>query len=89
MWFKNLTLYRLHAAVEVTAEQLAEQMACYAAKPLGNADARHLGWTAPAGRMGGGQLIHEIQAHRLISALRQERLLPHFLESLVRSLQWH
>ncbi|MEH6641431.1 recombination-associated protein RdgC [Vreelandella glaciei] len=76
MWFKNLTLYRLHAAVEVTAEQLAEQMACYAAKPLGNADARRLGWTAPAGRLGGGQLIHEIQGHRLISALRQERLLP-------------
>ena len=76
MWFKNLTLYRLHAAVEVTAEQLAEQMACYAAKPLGNSDARRLGWTAPAGRLAGGQLIHEIQGHRLISALRQERLLP-------------
>lgn len=76
MWFKNLTLYRLHAAVEVTAEQLAEQMACYTAKPLGNADARRIGWVAPAGRMAGGQLVHELQGHRLISALRQERLLP-------------
>ena len=76
MWFKHLHLYRLHAAVAVTAEQLAEQMACYTAKPLGNADARRIGWAAPAGRLGGGQLLHEIQGHRLISALRQERLLP-------------
>lgn len=76
MWFKNLTLYRLHAVVEVSAEQIAEQMACYAAKPLGNADARRIGWAAPAGRLGDGQLLYETQGHRLISALRQERLLP-------------
>lgn len=78
MWFKNLHLYRLHGAVAVNAEQLAEQMACYAAKPLGNADARRIGWAAPAGRLGGGQLLHTLQndGHRLISALRQERLLP-------------
>lgn len=76
MWFKHLQLYRLHSAIELSAEQLAEQMACYATKPLGASDARRLGWAAPAGRLGGCQLIHEIQGHRLISALRQERLLP-------------
>jgi len=76
MWFKNLHVYRLHADQVAAVEQLAEQMACYAAKPLGDADARRLGWTAPAGRLGGGQLVHEIQGHRLLSALRQERLLP-------------
>lgn len=76
MWFKNLHVYRLHADQVAAVEQLAEQMACYAAKPLGDADARRLGWTAPAGRLGGGQLVHEIQGHRLLSALRQERMLP-------------
>ncbi|RUR51495.1 recombination-associated protein RdgC [Vreelandella populi] len=76
MWFKNLHLYRLHAAPAVDAVQLAEQMACYATKPLGNADARRIGWAAPTGRLGGGQLVHEVQGHRLISALRQERMLP-------------
>ena len=76
MWFKNLLIYRLHAEKAIALEQLAEQMACYAAKPLGDADARRLGWTAPAGRLGNGQLVHEIQGHRLLSALRQERLLP-------------
>lgn len=76
MWFKKLHVYRLHADQVAAVEQLAEQMACYAAKPLGDADARRLGWTAPAGRLGGGQLVHEIQGHRLLSALRQERMLP-------------
>jgi len=76
MFFKHLHLYRLHAAVNLDAPQLAKQMACYAAKPLGNADARRIGWAAPAGRLGGGQLLHEIQGHRLLSALRQERILP-------------
>lgn len=76
MWFKSLHLYRLHAASAVAVEQLAEQMACYTTKPLGNADARRIGWAAPAGRLGGGQLVHELQGHRLLSALRQERLLP-------------
>ena len=76
MWFKHLHLYRLHDAPELSSEALASALQEHAAKPLGNADARRLGWTAPAGRMGGGQLVHEIQSHRLLSALRQERLLP-------------
>lgn len=76
MWFKHLHLYRLHDAPELSNDALASALQEHAAKPLGNADARRLGWTAPAGRMGGGQLVHEIQSHRLLSALRQERLLP-------------
>ncbi|QPI65847.1 recombination-associated protein RdgC [Vreelandella venusta] len=78
MWFKNLHLYRLHGHQLLSPEQTAELLTEHAAKPLGNADARRIGWTAPAGRMGGGQLLHTLQgdSHRLISALRQERLLP-------------
>lgn len=78
MWFKNLHLYRLHGAQLLSPEQTATAMAEHAAKPLGTADARRLGWTAPAGRLGGGQLLHTVQndGHRLISALRQERMLP-------------
>lgn len=76
MWFKHLHLYRLHDAPTLTSDALASALQEHAAKPLGNADARRLGWTAPAGRLGAGQLVHEIQSHRLLSALRQERLLP-------------
>ncbi|WP_301585083.1 recombination-associated protein RdgC [Halomonas alkaliantarctica] len=78
MWFKHLHLYRLHDHQLLSPEQTAELLAEHASQPLGNADARRIGWAAPAGRMGGGQLLHTLQndGHRLISALRQERLLP-------------
>lgn len=84
MWFKNLLLYRLHGAPEHAQESaqapsldaLGDALEAHASRPLGTADARRLGWTAPAGRLGSGQYVHEIQGHRLLSALRQERLLP-------------
>ncbi|KPQ24946.1 MAG: recombination associated protein RdgC [Halomonas sp. HL-48] len=76
MWFKHLHLYRVHSAPELSETALGDALDAHAAAPLGNADARRLGWTAPAGRLGNGQRLHEIQGHRLLSALRQERLLP-------------
>lgn len=78
MWFKNLHLYRLHGVQLLSPEQTAVALGDHAAKPLGNADARRIGWAAPAGRLSGGQLLHTLQndGHRLISALRQERMLP-------------
>lgn len=76
MWFKHLHLYRLHGAPELDSATLEDALNEFAAKPLGSADARRLGWTAPAGRLGSGQRLHELQGHRLLSALRQERLLP-------------
>lgn len=76
MWFKHLHLYRVHSAPELSESALGDALDAHAAAPLGNADARRLGWTAPAGRLGNGQRLHEIQGHRLLSALRQERMLP-------------
>ncbi len=75
MWFKHLHLYRLHDAPELDAAQLEEALAEQAFRPLGGSEARRLGWCAPAGRAG-TQLLHELQGQRLITALRQERLLP-------------
>lgn len=74
MWFKNLHLYRVHDAATWPAsfeEALTEQ----AARPIGSLEARRVGWTAPAGRAGTA-LLHELQGHRLITAERQERILP-------------
>lgn len=76
MWFKHLHLYRVHEQQLLSPEQMAVILDEHAAKPLGNADARRLGWMEPAGRLQSGQLLHEIQGHRLITALRQERMLP-------------
>jgi recombination associated protein RdgC len=75
MWFKHLHLYRLHGAPTLDAADLETALETQAARPLGGAEPRRLGWTTPAGRAG-TQRLHELQGQRLLSALRQERLLP-------------
>lgn len=75
MWFKNLHLYRLHDVPQLDAAALEQALDEQAARPLGGNDPRRMGWTPPAGRAG-TVLLHELQGHRLISALRQERILP-------------
>ncbi len=75
MWFKHLHLYRLHDAPELDTATLEEALAEQAARPLGGQDPRRLGWTFPGGRADTARL-HELQGQRLLSALRQERLLP-------------
>ncbi|ALM52788.1 recombination-associated protein RdgC [Halomonas huangheensis] len=75
MWFKHLHLYRLHDASSLDSTQLESALADQAFRPLGGAEARRIGWTTPAGRAG-VQYLHELQGHRLMTALRQERILP-------------
>ncbi|SEK32831.1 recombination-associated protein RdgC [Halomonas daqiaonensis] len=75
MWFKHLHLYRLHDAPELDAASLETALGEQAFRPLGGSEARRLGWAAPAGRAG-TQLLHELQGQRLMTALRQERILP-------------
>ncbi|PMR70454.1 recombination-associated protein RdgC [Halomonas heilongjiangensis] len=75
MWFKHLHLYRLHGAPALDAAALEAALSEQAFRPLGGSEPRRLGWCAPAGRAG-TQLLHELQGQRLITALRQERLLP-------------
>ncbi|QFU01909.1 Recombination-associated protein RdgC [Halomonas sp. THAF5a] len=75
MWFKHLHLYRLHDAPELDAASLETALDEQAFRPLGGSEARRLGWCAPAGRAG-TQLLHELQGQRLMTALRQERILP-------------
>lgn len=75
MWFKNLHLYRLHDAHELDLANLEFALGEQVYRPLGGSEARRIGWTPPAGRAG-TQLYHELQGHLLVSALRQERLLP-------------
>ncbi|TFH86744.1 recombination-associated protein RdgC [Billgrantia azerbaijanica] len=75
MWFKHLHLYRLHGSPSPSASDLAAALAERAARPPGGSEARRLGWCPPAGRAG-TDLLHELQGQRLLTALRQERLLP-------------
>jgi len=75
MWFKNLHLFRLHDAPQLDAATLEQTLTEQAARALGGTESRRMGWTSPAGNAG-TQLLHELQGQRLISVLRQERLLP-------------
>ncbi|MDT8894231.1 recombination-associated protein RdgC [Halomonas sp. I1] len=75
MWFKNLHLYRLHDAPDADAAILESFLAKQAHRPLSGSEARRIGWCPPAGRAG-TQLCHELQGHRLLTVIRQERLLP-------------
>ena len=77
MWFKSIHLYRLHgaAAEGIALDTLEAALAEHTHRPVSSAESRRLGWYPPAGRQG-TQLVHEIQGHRLLTALRQERLLP-------------
>lgn len=77
MWMKSLHLYRVHEVPEfaLSDEALGEALEEQAFRPLGSVEARRLGWTTPAGRA--SQLrVHRINGHRLLTAFRQERLLP-------------
>lgn len=76
MWFKNILLFRVHNQALLSPEQMEVILAESAAKPLADMDARRIGWTPPAGRLGNGTFLHEAQGQRLLTALRQERLLP-------------
>lgn len=75
MWFKHLHLYRVHDTPALDGDTLAAALDEQAFRPLGGVEAKRMGWSAPAGR-GSEQRLHEIQGHRLLSALRQERVLP-------------
>lgn len=75
MWFNNLIAYKvMHDSPELPA--FTDALDANEAKPLNSADARRMGWIAPAGLHGSGQKAHRFHNHTLLSALRQERLLP-------------
>ncbi|WP_287124637.1 recombination-associated protein RdgC [Chromohalobacter sp.] len=75
MWFKHLHLYRLHDTTPIAIDALETALEAFAFRPVSPSEGKRLGWQCPAGRHG-QQRVHEIQGHRLLSALRQERLLP-------------
>ncbi|KFF48124.1 recombinase [Gammaproteobacteria bacterium MFB021] len=75
MWFKSLHLYRVHDAEVIELEALETALAEFAFRPVSPREARRVGWNAPGGRSS-ERRVHEIQGHRLLAMLRQERLLP-------------
>lgn len=75
MFFKNLKLYRLTEAWNLTAEQLNEKLAEFAFHPCGSLDPLRYGFEFPLGRHG-SEYIHATNGFIMICAKRQEKLLP-------------
>ncbi|WP_227875857.1 recombination-associated protein RdgC [Kushneria konosiri] len=76
MWARNIQIYRLLDTEHLPLEQLAEALEIYRFQPCSETQARRVGWSDPAGSAGNGQLVHEVSGHRLITLMRQERILP-------------
>ncbi|GHB30772.1 recombination-associated protein RdgC [Salinicola rhizosphaerae] len=75
MWFKNLHLYRVHDAVTLGLDDFEFALEQFAFRPVSDREMRRVGWTTPASKRSTVH-AHEIQGHRLIAMMRQERLLP-------------
>lgn len=74
-WFKHAQLYRLLDDDILPLADLQQHLQQFAYRRLGDNEARRLSFGAPAGR-GYQTLAHEVQGHRLMTVIRQERLLP-------------
>jgi len=75
MWFKNLRLFRLAGPFTLTAEELDEKLAPAAFVPCGKQDLQRYGWVSPLGPEG-QMLVHAAGGYMMISARRQEKILP-------------
>ncbi len=75
MWFKNLRLFRLDGPFTLSAEALDEQLAPAAFVPCGKLDLQRYGWVPPLGTEG-KMLVHAAGGFLMISARRQEKILP-------------
>jgi recombination associated protein RdgC len=75
MWFKNLRLYRFTEPFTATAEELHQALSNQGFEPCGSLDQSRYGWVPPLGRHG-REYIHTANGYIMISAKRQEKILP-------------
>ena len=75
MWFKNLQLYRLGQAFDLTPEAFDERLRADAFKGCNRMDMQTAGWTPPLGRHG-RQLVHAANGYIMICARKEEKIIP-------------
>lgn len=75
MWFKNLVLFQLDKDVDLSRKVLEEGLEQGRFKPCGPQQPESIGWVAPMGPLS-DQLYHHASGMTLLSARREERLLP-------------
>lgn len=72
---KNIMAYRFSRAVQLTPDQLSEQLSEFAFVPCGEQDKRKFGWAPVMGKHS-DQLLHVGGDWLLLAALLQEKMLP-------------
>ncbi len=75
MWFKNLYLFKLTEPLGVDAETLAQRLGERPFRDCSALELSSLGWVPPLGRETEA-LVHSVAGCLLITACRQEKLLP-------------
>ncbi|AEF23110.1 MULTISPECIES: recombination-associated protein RdgC [Pseudomonas] len=76
MWFRNLLVYRLTQDVDFDTEKLEAALAAKPARPCASQELATYGFVAPFGKGEDAPLVHESQGFLLISARKEERILP-------------
>jgi recombination associated protein RdgC len=75
MWFKNLRIYLLQQPLNLSQEEMEEQLKSRAFQACGSQDLMSMGWDSPLGRKA-DSLVHEIAGCQMICARQEEKLLP-------------
>lgn len=76
MWFKNLLTYRLTQQLDLEPEALEAALASKPARPPASQEFSTYGFTAPFGKGEDAPLVHVSGEYILISARKEERILP-------------
>lgn len=76
MWFRNLLVYRLTQDVSFETEALEKALSAKPARPCASQELATYGFVAPFGKGADAPLVHESQGFLLISARKEERILP-------------
>jgi recombination associated protein RdgC len=74
MWFKNLKLYALTQALEITEDDLESKLAEFSFRPCGSQDMATMGFASPFNQ--GKTLLHSANGRIWITLKKQERILP-------------
>jgi recombination associated protein RdgC len=75
MWFRNLQLYRLGQALDLTPEALDQHLQPAAFRGCGRLELTANGWVPPLGREG-VQLVHAAGGYVMITARKADKIIP-------------
>ncbi|OLU22982.1 recombination-associated protein RdgC [Pseudomonas sp. PA15(2017)] len=76
MWFRNLLIYRLTQAINLTTATFEQALRQKPARPCESQEMATYGFVSPNGKGEDAPLVREAQGFLLIAARKEERLLP-------------